>query len=464
MRLCSHLCCLMIFAGSFSIYADDRQLRAEKMLRQQLAIIVLVSDDERFIEHKKTLAAGTLTQKSLTAIELDIAQYWQDHQIPIRANTVQAEKDPFLRAMALEPQIEGFLQLQNRIRHLLWLSEQDWWQPISLEVLVRPGDKSQLIPVIVKRLWLLGDAKHTTSDSVILDDDVVIAIKRFQRRHGLTADGIIGPETVKWLNVSPQARARMLANNFVQRAEFMSQRSERFLVINIPAFEMELFNQGRVELASRVIVGKPYRPTPLLSSSISNVVINPSWRVPKKILYNDLLPQVRKDGHYINDRNFDVFDRQDKQVIRTAEQWSDLARGPFPYRFVQRPGINNTLGRYKFYFPNDHSVYLHDTVDPELFERSDRALSSGCIRVENVEGLANWMAAHLVKDKQTWVDRHRDRKRTQWFSLNSTLNVHLVYWTAWIDDANQVQFRNDIYQMNATNQLTAPASAQINDL
>ena len=141
-----------------------------------------------------------------------------------------------------------------------------------------------------------------------------------------------------------------------------------------------------------------------------------------------------------------------------------MAKGPFPFRFVQRPGVNNTLGRYKFYFPNDHSVYLHDTVDPKLFQLSNRALSSGCIRVENVEGLANWMAANLVKDKQTWVDRHRDRKRTQWFALNSKLNVHLVYWTAWLDESNQAQFRNDIYQMNTKPNASPPVSAQINDL
>ncbi|WP_299806334.1 L,D-transpeptidase family protein [uncultured Shewanella sp.] len=409
--------------------------------------MALVDTDEKFNQYKQSLSQYHLSTSELSSIEADITTFWLHRNIPIRSLELTQQKDPLRRAMAIEPQLAGYLELQNRVRHLQWLAEQDWWQEIKFERLIRPGESDPNIPNVLRRLWLLGDASSAATDSNKLSPPIADALKRFQRRHGLKPDAIIGPETLKWLNVTPEQRASILANNFIQRAEFMAHRDDRFLVINIPAFEMELFDHGEVELVSRVIVGKPYRPTPILSSSISNVVINPSWRVPKKIMYNDLLPQVRKDGNYISQRNFDVFDRNNNLVMRTAEQWSDLAKGPFPFRFVQRPGANNTLGRYKFYFPNDFSVYLHDTSDPKLFQRSNRALSSGCIRIENVKGLANWMAANLVKDKQTWVDRHADRKRTQWFALESSLNVHLVYWTAWIDDTNQAQYRNDIYQL-----------------
>ncbi|PKG73874.1 murein L,D-transpeptidase [Shewanella sp. GutCb] len=464
MRFCGFICCISMFFMSLNGYANERITRAEKMLYQQVSLLALVDTDGKFVQYKEALSINKLSSKELNQLESDIELFWSEHHIPIRNKGLTGISDPFVRAMGLEPQLNGYLQVQNRIRHLQWLAEQDWWQPIIIDGLIRPGTNHPVIPVIVKRLWLLGDAKSAVTESTVLNEDIVDALKRFQQRHGLKADGIIGPETVKWLNVPPEQRASILAKNYIQRAEFMAQRDERFLVINIPAFEMELFNKGKVELFSRVIVGKPYRPTPLLSSSISNVVINPSWRVPKTILHKDLLPQVRKDGNYIATRNFDVFDRNNNLVVRTPQQWSDLARGPFPFRFVQRPGRTNTLGRYKFYFPNDFSVYLHDTADPNLFERSNRALSSGCIRVENVEGLANWMAANLVKDKQTWVDRHADRNRTQWFALNATLNVHLVYWTAWIDASNQTQFRNDIYQIRAATSFADTASAQINDL
>lgn len=464
MVFCRFICCISLLCFSVVSLADERLQRAKKMLYQQVSLIALVKPNSEFDQHKVVLAQQSVQSEAIQQIETDIQAFWQSRQIPINNDAFNKLDDPFIRALALEPQLAGYLKVQNRIRHLMWLAEQDWWQPIQLSQLVRPGKQDPIIADVVKRLWLLGDIETSASESTLLDSSVAEALKRFQLRHGLKPDAVIGPETIKWLNISPAERASILANNFVQRAEFMAQREQRFLVINIPAFEMELFNEGRVELASKVIVGKPYRPTPLLSSSISNVVINPSWRVPKKILYNDLLPQVRKDGNYIAERNFDVYDRDDNRMQRTAEQWSDLAKGPFPYRFVQRPGLNNTLGRYKFYFPNDFSVYLHDTSDPELFERSNRALSSGCIRVQNVEGLANWMAANLVKDKQTWVDRHRDRTRTQWFALNSKLNVHLVYWTAWMDDSNQAQFRNDIYQMHSRPQVQDSESAQINDL
>lgn len=449
MRVSSIIGCLALLVLSLTSFANERTQSAQKLLYQQASLLALVDSSEKFYQHKQLLSQSRLSTTQLASIESDIVQFWLQRKIPIRNKALINTQDPFIRAMAIEPQLEGYLELQNRIRHLQWLAEQDWWQRIELERLVRPQQDDVVVPLVLRRLWLLGDAKSAVSESTRMTSANVEALKRFQRRHGLKADGIIGPETLKWLNVTPRERASILAKNYVSRAEFMAQTGERFLVINVPAFEMALFNHGKVELVSRVIVGKPYRPTPLLSSAISNVVINPSWRVPKKILYNDLLPQVRKDGNYIEERNFDVYDRNNNLVVRTAEQWSDLAKGPFPFRFVQRPGSHNTLGRYKFYFPNEFSVYLHDTSEPKLFQRSNRALSSGCIRIENVEGLANWMAANLVKDKQTWVDRHADRKRTQWFALNASLDVHLVYWTAWIDDSNQAQYRNDIYRMQA---------------
>ncbi|MCG9732192.1 L,D-transpeptidase family protein [Shewanella sp. Isolate13] len=449
MRILSVTCYIILLFMSFVSSANERMQSAQKLLYQQVSILALVDDSNKFNLYKQVLSEPELFEEQRINIESDIAQFWLQRQIPIRNKVLTRTDDPFIRAMAIEPQLSGYLELQNRIRHLQWLAEQDWWPEIELERLIRPGDNDPIIPDVARRLWLLGDARNAETDTDTLTPPIADALKRFQLRHGLKTDSIIGPETLKWLNVTPAQRASILAKNYIQRAEFMAQRDGRFLIINIPAFEMKLFDNGEVELFSRVIVGKPYRPTPILSSAISNVVINPSWRVPKKIMYNDLLPQVRINGNYIAERNFDVFDRNNNLVVRTPEQWRDLAKGPFPFRFVQRPGSNNTLGRYKFYFPNEFSVYLHDTSDPNLFQRSNRALSSGCIRVENVEGLANWMAANLVKDKQTWVDRHADRKRTQWFALNSTLDVHLVYWTAWIDDSNQVQYRNDIYQMQA---------------
>ncbi len=464
---------MRFFSFSFIVYfvlmssaalADARLNAANNMLLKQLKLINLVEPTPAYQQHMTNLASAIVTEEQFELIEADIVDFWSRHHIKTHSTEASKVNDPLIRAMSLEPRINDYLQVQNRISHLQWLTEQYQWKSISINGLIRPGMKNAYLSPIAQRLSLLGDGAASAIDADIFDDNLVNAVKRFQRRHGLTPDGIIGPETMKWLNMAPSQRATILARSFIQKSAFMSQRDDRFLVINIPAFEMELINDGRVELESRVIVGKPIRQTPLLSSAISNVVINPSWRVPKKILYNDLLPQVRKDGHYIEQREFDVFDRQGNRVVKSAEQWRDLAAGPFPFRFVQRPGANNTLGRYKFYFPNDFSVYLHDTSDPNLFNQSNRALSSGCIRIENVEGLANWMAANLVKDKQTWVDRHVDRNKTQWFALNSTLNVHLVYWTAWIDKNNLAQFRNDIYQKQLID-TEAPASvAQINSL
>ncbi|QQX82191.1 L,D-transpeptidase family protein [Shewanella sp. KX20019] len=467
MQFASVLFCFILAIVSFSAEGNERNISAQRMLSQQLALMFVVEPDPKYELAKQRLSQFLASSDEIASIEHEIVGFWARRHISVRNPDYKSVKDPYVRAMAIEPSLPSYLQLQNRLRHLQWLSLKDPWTPIEIEGLLRPNRDHSAIAEIAMRLWLLGDAApplvipETPNN---YNDALVKSVKRFQMRHGLNPDGIIGPETLKWLNVLPSERVSILAINFILRAEFMAQQARSFLVINIPAFEMELFNNGRVELASRVIVGKPYRQTPLLSGSISNVVINPSWRVPKKILYNDLLPQVRKDGNYIEKRAFDVFDRNGNQVVKSAEQWRDLATGPFPFRFVQRPGVNNTLGRYKFYFPNDHSIFLHDTEDQKLFQRSNRALSSGCIRVENVEGLANWIAANLVKDKQTWVDRHVDTQKTQWFALNATLDVHLVYWTAWIDKNNLAQFRNDIYQKQLLTAVSTSTKDQINDL
>lgn len=339
------------------------------------------------------------------------------------------------------------LQFSSRTSYLKWLSVQYNWDEIKLSGLLRAGDRAPIIHEIHSRLILLGDSEASLQVSDVYTDEIAKAVRNFQRRHGLTPDAIIGPETLKWLNMNPHRRAKLLSYNMEQKIVFMANLGSRYLLVNIPAYELLLSDNGKVALRSRVIVGKPKKPTPILTSQIKSMVINPSWRVPRSILEDDLLPKVQKNGNFFAQRNFKVFNYQNQTIEKSPEEWQQLAKGPFPYRLEQMPGTNNALGRYKFYFPNNFSVYLHDTTNTNLFNSANRALSSGCIRIEKVDELANWVANSLVDNKKLWSQLKFTRKTTQWFPLNDVLPVHLVYWTAWIDDSGLSQYRDDIYAL-----------------
>ncbi len=447
--------CFLLVLYVTPVVAIDRSDAALNSLLYQLQLVNLVRPSKQSEDSYRILRSGTKEDKLDRAedIQADLKHFWKTKNILTRVNTINDTDDLYQRATSLEPTSSDYLPVSNRLRYLLWLSEHYSWNPIVIGGWLKQGDYHESISDISFRLNMLGDLDRYDKNNRQFNQAIATSLMRFQRRHGLKQDAIIGPETLRWLNTSPKDRARLLANNFLKRSRYLASLDKRFLLINIPAFELVLVDHDEVQLKSRVIVGKPYRPTPMLSGQISNVVLNPSWRVPKRLLRRDLLPKVREDGQYISRRNFDVFDAKGEIIEKSPEEWQELAHGRFPYRLVQRPGEENTLGRYKFYFENDYSVYLHDTVDKSLFEESNRALSSGCIRVENVESLANWMASNLVRDKQTWVDMQVERQKTQWFALDDSLAIHLVYWTAWIDNEGSSQFRNDIYNQNSTSNI-----------
>ncbi|MFB2653643.1 L,D-transpeptidase family protein [Shewanella seohaensis] len=447
-------------------------------------------------------------QSKLRQMQLQLDNYWQYLD-------AQAECTTPCSSAALIPKETYFRSVVLKLKQLMALAESSSWETLILEDKLSPGQESRLIAPIALRLFLLGflaempsTASESVADNVLApvselgskpviksdidpniesdrispnattyagtvarteqaatdnnsmpyDDELVRAIKNFQTQHGLQADGVIGKQTLYWLNQSPYARAKLLAKNTLRQQLFTRTLPASYLMINIPAFELQFVEAGKVILNSKVIVGKASRPTPLLSSHISSVVLNPQWRVPRTIVRRDIMPHIRQDGHYLQDRGFDVYDYDGARVEHSPQEWQELASSHFPYRLVQRPGAKNALGRYKFHFDNSFSVYLHGTSEPSLFKKTDRALSSGCIRVEKVEELARWFQTHLVKDTRLWDKLTPNTTQSQWFALSGTMPVYTVYWTAWLDDAGQIQYRNDIYHLEVEFTQAVPAS------
>jgi murein L,D-transpeptidase YcbB/YkuD len=420
-------------------------------LSQNLLLQYLTEPTLEREQYLTTLQAGTISEQleSVDVIQLSVADFWRQKNVPLSFDKLNSGASIVEKNISLEPEVDDYLWVVNYLRKLIWLSQTQPWPAIEPGGLLRLGDGHQSIKLISQRLWLLGDAIEYAADEVVYKEDLAQSVKRFQARHGLTPDSVIGPKTLFWLNQTPLARGRLLAKSFVEKTAYSSQLSQPYLLINIPAFNMVLVEDNQVVLQSKVIVGKSYRQTPVMQGNISNIVLNPTWTVPRQILRKDVLPLIHKDGHYLAEKKFDVFDYEGHLVEKSAQQWQEAAVGRFPYRVVQRPGTFNSLGRYKFHFKNDLDVYLHDTPNPELYRQSQRALSSGCVRIEKVQLLADWFARYLIIDKRIWNRMQLNYDKTQWFALSATLPVHLVYWRAWVDDEHVAQYRDDIYDVDS---------------
>jgi len=441
-----------------SVFLSPSALSEFDRLSQHLLLQHLAEPTLEREQYLTMLQAGTtyIPLESIDVIQLSVADFWHQKSVPLPFDQLSSGVSIVEKNISLEPKVDDYLWVVNYLRKLILLSQTQAWPAIEPGGLLRLGDDHQSIKQIRQRLYLLGDAVEPAADEVVYKEALAQSVKGFQVRHGLTPDAVIGPKTLFWLNITPLQRARLLAKSFVAKTAYLSQLSQPYLLINIPSFNMVLVENNQVVLQSKVIVGKSYRQTPVMQSNISNVVLNPTWTVPRRLLRQDVLPKIHKDGHYLADKQFDVFDYEGHRVIKSVQQWQDSAVGRFPYRVIQRPGALNSLGRYKFHFKNDLDVYLHDTPNPELYRQSQRALSSGCVRIEKAQQLADWFAQHLIIDKHTWNRMQLNYHKTQWFALSTSLPVHLVYWRAWIDNDRVAQYRDDIYHIDSVDAASLP--------
>ncbi|WP_231566798.1 L,D-transpeptidase [Erwinia sp. 9145] len=304
-----------------------------------------------------------------------------------------------------------------------------------------------------------GESATAPADPThIYSADLIEGVKRFQRWQGLEADGAIGPRTREWLNVSPQLRAALLALN-IQRLRLLPDDMHNGIMVNIPDYSLNYYINGNQILASRVIVGRPDRKTPLMRSALNNVVLNPPWNVPTTLVRQDIVPKVKQDPTYLYKHNYTLLSgwSSDAEVIDPSMiDWRMVSAASFPYRIRQAPGATNSLGRYKFNMPSSDAIYLHDTPNHTLFAKDIRALSSGCVRVNKASDLAN-----LLLQDAGWNDSRISSTLkegdTRYVSIRHRIPVNLYYLTAWVAEDGMPQFRTDIYNYD----MTARSGAQV---
>ena len=317
---------------------------------------------------------------------------------------------------------------------------------------IEAGTSDPRVPILRQQLTVIGDYDGPHSDGTVYDEALVEAVKRFQSRHGLPQTGLVGSQTMAALSVPVEDRIDQLRINMERGRWVLHEVPETFLVVNIAAFEVYFMRNGELTWRSRAQVGRTYRKTPVFKEELRYLDINPTWTVPRTIFERDILPKVKEDPSYLQTRGLRVLDRNGDEVDAASLDWSRYNNAAsFPYLLRQDPGPANALGRIKFMFPNKYAVYLHDTPSRNLFERSERAFSSGCVRIENPFELAEL----LLDDPDNWSMEQllavKDSRETKSIFLKEQIPVLLLYWTAYSAPASAgaLHFRQDIYERDA---------------
>lgn len=320
------------------------------------------------------------------------------------------------------------------------------WRPIEKGPTLKPGHTDPRIAQLRDRLNVTGDGPAKTSsksESQVFDDALVEAVKRFQERHGLETDGAVGPSTLAALNVTVEARIEQIRVNLERQRWILHEVYGDFLVADIAGFKLYWVEDNRIIWEEKIQVGKYYTKTPLFKSSVKLVVFNPDWTIPPGILRRSIIPKLKKDPGYLDKKGFLLLTPDGRRVDPKTVDWNSL-KG-FPYIVRQPPGPNNALGQVKFLFPNPHHVFVHDTNHRELFDRTTRTFSSGCVRLHNPFDLAE----RLLKGQSGWdrkkIDQTVASGKTTTVKLEKPMRIVITYGTATIRNG-QLNFRPDIYK------------------
>jgi len=364
----------------------------------------------------------------------------------------------------LPPGQPAYAGLKSALQQYEQIRLRGGWTPVDDGPSLRWGDRDRRIPALRSRLRATADIQPYLPEAAErFDAELEAGVMRFQYRHGLTPDGVVGKKTLAALNVPVEKRVLQLELNMERWRWYPGTFGERYLLVNIPDYTLNIVENGWVAQRIRVIVGRPDRQTPNLSGQLTYLEINPYWNVPSKIARKDILPKIKEDPDYLARQGIKVFDSWDETASPIDPEsitWEGVSKDYFPYRLRQDPSALNALGQVKFIFPNSQAVYIHDTPSKSLFEKNHRGFSSGCVRLESPLELAQY----LLHD-QSW-DRRRleetmgsGRHRT--VVLKEPIPVHLVYFTAWAGPSGAVNFREDIYEQDrelelALNQRPAP--------
>ncbi len=355
--------------------------------------------------------------------------------------------DPARALQRLTPRHREYRNLKKALAEYRGLESAGGWESFStnlkkIEIGMRHPDVAKLR----NRLEITqGHIDFVEGDEELFDQALHDQVLVFQQRNGLEADGVVGKSTVEALNVTVSEKISIITANLERWRWVSDDLGDRYILVNTADYNLKVFENGEQTFSAKAIVGTAKRQTPVFSSMMKYLVVNPDWTIPPQILRQDVIPDIIRDSSYLQKKNMKIVAYDGSTVDPLSIDWKHVSPSSFPYMIKQEPGKNNALGRIKFMFPNEYDVYIHDTPSHWQFSKNIRPFSSGCVRIDNVRDLAR----HLLKDDPDWntgrLDEALDNGRTKTIVLKNPVPVHIVYFTAWADSDGTVYFGKDIY-------------------
>jgi len=348
----------------------------------------------------------------------------------------------------LPPRYPAYGQLRTELAKYRQIAAQGGWRPIPEKLKLHRGSTGAAVNLLKQRLVVDGDLNPADlGRNNHFDRELEAALQRFQHRHGLRANGTTDDETRKALNFTVEKRIRQIEWNMERWRWLPDELGPRYIMANIPDFRLFVVENQVTVMSMKTVVGRITQPTPVFMDIMSYLELNPTWNVPNSIVADEMVPKAKKDPEFLAKKRIRIYSNWSptaKEIDPKTIDWAKVNPKKFPYRMIQDSGVN-PLGRIKFMFPNQFDVYLHDTTQKSLFQRSRRMYSHGCIRVEKPYELGEW----VLKDDPAWskerlVKEIRKGKRQQ-INLLKPIPVYVIYLTAWFDTRGHIHFRDDIY-------------------
>ncbi|MCK5503927.1 MAG: L,D-transpeptidase family protein [Thermodesulfovibrionia bacterium] len=349
----------------------------------------------------------------------------------------------------LLPSQESYARLKKSLVFYRMIATNGDLPKVPGSILLKKNPDAYEIKRLKKRLVISGDlTQDNKRDNAVYNKALKQAVIRFQRRHGLNPDGVIGPLTLEAMNVPAETRIRQIELNLERMRWTSGNLGSRYIMINIADYRLDIMENDSSVMSMDVIVGRPYWNTPVMSETMTHIILNPSWKIPDSIAGEELLPRIMENPDILTNKNIKIlssWSNNAEEIDPKTIHWSDITIDDFQYKLRQEPGNTNPLGNIKFMFPNNFNVYLHDTPGKNLFSKNTRSFSHGCIRLSRPFDLAEYLLQnHKGWTRKKLLDSVKTRKK-QGIHLPKPIDIHILYLTAWVDEKGNQQFRDDIY-------------------
>ncbi|TGE16389.1 L,D-transpeptidase family protein [Hymenobacter elongatus] len=443
------------------LFAEFDKSKSDSTKRNALEKEIDVALSGTYFNWASDFYRGTVNPREVKSIDWNVKR----NKIKLHKAllTILKERESTYPYYEFEPLHPEYDRLKKILADYRGIQRNGGWPALPATTKLKPGEASPAVTLLRQRL--LGGAApaaaaisapvQATANSTPAaapvekyEGPLVEAVKHFQDLNGLKPDGIVSGETLRYLNVPVSARVDQIIMN-MERWRWIPKKFEpSYLLVNIPDYKLHVVENNKEVFDMRVIVGKTLNATPVFSDKMEYVVLSPYWNVPWSIIEKELGPKLANNSSYLDRLDMEVVKGSGKKAVAVdpnSIDWSSISQETFKYTVRRRPGPKNDLGEVKFIFPNSNDVYLHDTPHDELFSQAKRGFSHGCVRVAEPLKLAEY----LLRDKPGW-DRQTiqdtiNNRKEKYIALKEHIPVYLVYFTAWVDEAGEVHFRDDIY-------------------